>query len=214
MKKIIKRQAGVCVDVRDGLNRVKEEFYSHDKNNAYIELKLNGLNAEKVIVLFKFKTTNRLLEVAGTVENNLVSIPFDTSLITTDEIVDGFVYAEKVVQSADILKFSFGVRVSEIDKHSELPIIEKDTKRIVALTDIVTKAELEEAIKNIHVEGATFDDSEIIRRLQVLETKPKIDTSGFATKEELRNISLTHGPKGDKGETGERGPIGPQGPQG
>jgi hypothetical protein len=214
LKKIIKRQAGICVDVRDGLNRVKEEFYSHDKNNAYIELKLNGLNAEKVIVLFKFKTTNRLLEVAGTVENNLVSIPFDTSLITTDEIVDGFVYAEKVVQAADILKFSFGVRVSEIDKHSELPIIEKDTKRIVALTDIVTKAELEEAVKNIHVEGATFDDSEIIRRLQVLETKPEIDTSGFATKEELHNISLTPGPKGDKGETGERGPIGPQGPQG
>ena len=185
MKKIIKRQAGVCVDVRDGLNKVKEEFYSHDKNNAYIELKLNGLNAEKVIVLFKFKTTNRLLEVAGTVEDNLVSIPFDTSLITTDEIVDGFVYAEKVVQSADILKFSFGVRVSEIDKHSELPVIEKDTKRIVALTDIVTKAELEEAIKNIHVEGATYDDSKIIQRLQALETKPEIDTSAFATKEEL-----------------------------
>ena len=214
LKKIIKRQAGICVDVRDGLNRVKEEFYSHDKNNAYIELKLNGLNAEKVIVLFKFKTTNRLLEVAGTVENNLVSIPFDTSLITTDEIVDGFVYAEKVVQAADILKFSFGVRVSEIDKHSELPIIEKDTKRIVALTDIVTKAELEEAVKNIHVEGATFDDSEIIRRLQVLETKPEIDTSGFATKEELRNISLTPGPIGPQGPQGLTGPQGLQGIQG
>lgn len=243
MKKIIKRQAGVCVDVRDGLNKVKEEFYSHDKNNAYIELKLNGLNAEKVIVLFKFKTTNRLLEVAGTVENNLVSIPFDTALITTDEIVDGFVYAEKVVQSADILKFSFGVRVSEIDKHSELPVIEKDTKRIVTVTDIVTKAELEEAIKNIHVEGTTYDDSNIRseishisadiealktktdkdtvyddsalkQRISVLESKPNIDTSQFATKQELQNIALTPGPKGDKGEVGERGPIGPQGPQG
>ena len=297
MKKIIKRQAGVCVDVRDGLNKVKEEFYSHDKNNAYIELKLNGLNAEKVIVLFKFKTTNRLLEVAGTVENNLVSIPFDTALITTDEIVDGFVYAEKVVQSADILKFSFGVRVSEIDKHSELPIIEKDTKRIVALTDIVTKAELEEAIKNIHVEGSTYDDSnirteishisaeieglktkidkdtiyddsalrervtvlenkpekdtsnlvtrqelesknyltshqsledyalkseipipyndlELKKRVERLESNPNVDTSQFATKQELQNIALTPGPKGDKGEAGERGPIGPQGPQG
>ena len=243
MKKVIKRQAGVCVDVRDGLNRVKEEFYSHDKNNAYIELKLNGLNAEKVIVLFKFKTTNRLLEVAGTVENNLVSIPFDTALITTDEIVDGFVYAEKVVQSADILKFSFGVRVSEIDKHSELPVIEKETKRIVAVTDIVTLAELEEAVKKIHVESATYDDSNIRteisriltdiealktktdkdtiyddsalkQRVTALESKPEINTSGFATKEELRNISLTPGPKGDKGESGERGPIGPQGPQG
>lgn len=187
LKKIIKRQTGVCVNVRDNSDRVKEEFYSHDKNNAFIELRLNNVNAEKVIVLFHFKTTNRFLEVIGTVEDNLASIPFDTSLITTDEIVDGFVYAEKVVQSADILKFSFGVRVSEIDKHSELPIIEKDTKRIVALTDIVTKAELEEAIKNIHVEGATYDDSGIIRRLQALETKPEIDTSGFATKQELES---------------------------
>ena len=216
MKKVIKRQAGVCVDVRDGLNGVKEEFYSHDKNNAYIELKLNGLNAEKVIVLFKFKTTNRLLEVAGTAENNLVSIPFDTALITTDEIVDGFVYAEKIVQSADILKFSFGVRVSEIDKHSELPVIEKETKRIVAITDIVTLAELEEAVKKIHVEGATYDDSnlrnEISRisadieslktktdkdtiyddsalkqRLTALESKPEKDTSNLVTRQELES---------------------------
>ena len=243
MKKVIKRQAGVCVDVRDGLNKVKEEFYSHDKNNAYIELKLNGLNAEKVIVLFKFKTTNRLLEVAGTVENNLVSIPFDTSLITIDEIVDGFVYAEKVVQSADILKFSFGVRVSEIDKHSELPVIEKETKRIVAVTDIVTKAELEEAIKNIHVEGATYDDSNIraeishisadiealktkadkdtiyndkplVERVVALENKPNIDTSQFATKLELQNVALSQGPKGDKGDPGPIGPQGIQGPAG
>lgn len=187
MKKIIKRQAGVCVNVRDKVYEIKEEFYSHDKNNAFIEVKLNGLDTEKIIVLFHFKTTNRFLEVVGVVENNIATIPFDTSLITTDEIVYGYVYAEKIEQSADILKFSFGVRVSEIDKHSELPIIEKDTKRIVALTDIVTKAELEEAIKNIRVEGATFDDSEILRRLQALETKPEIDTSTFATKQELEN---------------------------
>ena len=187
LKKIIKRQAGVCANVRDNVYNIKEEFYSHDKNNAFIELKLDGVNVEKIVVLFHFKTTNRFLEVAGNVVGNVVEVPFDTSLITTDEIVYGYVYAEKVEQSADILKFSFGVRVSEIDKHSELPIIEKDTKRIVALTDIVTKSELEAAIKNIHVVGATFDDSEILRRLQVLETKPEIDTSTFATKQELGN---------------------------
>ena len=187
LKKIIKRQAGVCVDVRDKVYKVKEEFYSHDKNNAFIELKLDGVNVEKIVVLFHFKTTNRFLEVVGNVSGNVAEVPFDTSLITTDEIVYGYVYAEKIEQSADILKFSFGVRLSEIDKHSELPVIEKDTKRIIAITDIVTKAELEEAIKNIHVEGATFDDSEILRRLQVLETKPEIDTSTFATKQELEN---------------------------
>ena len=272
MKKIIKRQAGVCVDVRDKVYKVKEEFYSHDKNSAFIELQLNGVGAEKIIVLFHFKTTNRFLEVVGNVAGNIVEVPFDTSLITTDEIVYGYVYAEKVVQSADILKFSFGVRVSEIDKHSELPIIEKDTKRIVAVTDIVTKAELQEAIRKIRVAGGQYDDSEILRRLQALETKPEIDTSSFATKQELsnkveraeieqisseiealksktdkgtvyddtalrervsaleskpsidtsnlatkdelRNISLTPGPKGDKGETGERGPKGDTGPRG
>lgn len=187
LKKIIKRQAGVCANVRDNVYNIKEEFYSHDKNNAFIELKLDGVNVEKIVVLFHFKTTNRFLEVAGNAAGNIVEVPFDTNLITTDEIVYGYVYAEKVEQSADILKFSFGVRVSEIDKHSELPVIEKETKRIVAVTDIVTKAELEETIKNIRVEGATFDDSEILRRLQALETKPEIDTSSFATKQELEN---------------------------
>lgn len=187
LKKIIKRQAGVCVDVRDKVYKVKEEFYSHDKNNAFIELQLNGVSAEKIIVLFHFKTTNRFLEVVGNVTGNVAEVPFDTSLITTDEIVYGFVYAEKVVQSADILKFSFGVRLSEIDKHSELPVIEKDTKRIVALTDIVTKTELQEAIRKIRVAGGQYDDSEILRRLQALETKSEIDTSSFATKQELEN---------------------------
>ena len=240
MKKVIKRQTGVCVNVRDNSDRVKEEFYSHDRSNAFIELHLDGIDTNKVVVLFHFKTTNRYLEVAGTVENNLATIPFDTSLITTDEVVDGFVYAEKVVQSADILKFSFGVRVSEIDKHSELPIIEKDTKRIVALTDIVTKSELEEALRNVHVDGGTYDDSNlrteishisadiealkakpdkdtvyddsVLReRITTLESKPTIDTSQYATKQELQNIALSQGPKG---ETGERGPQGEAGPQG
>ena len=254
------------------MNCIQDEFYSHDTNSALIELTMDRTDLNKVIVLFHFQRSNRFLEVIGNVTGNVVEVPFDTSLITVDETVTGYVYIEKVVQSADVCKFSFGVRVSEIDKHKELPVIEKDSKRIVAITEIVTKAELEEAIKNIHVEGATFDDSEILRRLQALETKPEIDTSTFATKQELenkveraeisrissdiealktktdkdtvyddsalkqrisaleskpnidtsnlatkdelRNISLTPGPKGDKGETGERGPQGDTGPTG
>ena len=214
MKKAIKKDTDICVNVRDSADKVKEEFYSHDKNNAFIELSLNSINAEKVTVLFHFNKTNRFLEVVGAIENNIASIPFDTSMITTDESVTGFVYAEKDLQSADLFRFSFGVRVSEIDKLDGAPVIEKETKRIVAVTDIVTKLELEEALKHIKIEGATYDDSEVIRRLALLEAKPEIDTSQFATKEELRNVSLTPGPKGDKGEAVERGPIGPQGPQG
>nr|MBS9398055.1 collagen-like protein [Streptococcus oralis] len=172
------------------------------------------MSAEKVTVLFHFKKTNRFLEVAGVVEDKHVSIPFDTSMITTDETVTGFVYAEKDLQSADLFRFSFGVRVSEIDKLDGVPVIEKETKRIVAVTDIVTKSELEEALKHIKIEGATYDDSEVIRRLALLEAKPEIDTSKFATKEELQNVSLTPGPPGPPGERGENGPQGPQGLQG
>ena len=214
MKKAIKKNTDICVNVRDGADKISEEFYSHDKNNAFIELSLNSINAEKVTVLFHFQKTNRFLEVVGVVEDKHVSIPFDTSMITTDETVTGFVYAEKDLQSADLFRFSFGVRVSEIDKLDGAPVIEKETKRIVAVTDIVTKSELEEALKHIKIEGATFDDSEIIRRLQVLETKPEIDTSQFATKEEIQNISLTPGPKGDRGDPGPQGNPGEVGPQG
>lgn len=214
MKKAIKKDTDICVNVRDGVDKISEEFYSHDKNNAFIELSLNSVKADKVTVLFHFKKTNRFLEVVGVVEDKHVSIPFDTSMITTDETVTGFVYAEKDLQSADLFRFSFGVRVSEIDKLDGAPVIEKETKRIVAVTDIVTKSELEEALKHIKIEGATYDDSEVIRRLALLEAKPEIDTSQFATKEELQNVSLTPGPKGDKGEPGPQGTPGDVGPQG
>lgn len=228
MKKI-KRDVSLTTKIRNNMNRIQDEFYSHDTNSAVIELTMDRTDLNKVIVLFHFQRSNRFLEVIGKVTGNVVEVPFDTSLITVDETVTGYVYIEKVVQSADVYKFSFGVRVSEIDKHKELPVIEKDSKRIVAITEIVTKSELQEALSNIHVEGARYDDSEILKRLQVLESTPKVDTSVFATKAELQKISLTPGPKGDtgprgergepgpkgdKGETGERGPIGPKGDAG
>lgn len=219
MKKI-KRDVSLTTKVRNNMNRIQDEFYSHDTNSAVIELTMDRTDLNKVIVLFHFQRSNRFLEVIGNVTGNVVEVPFDTSLITVDETVTGYVYIEKVVQSADVCKFSFGVRVSEIDKHKELPVIEKDSKRIVAITEIVTKAELQEALNNVHVEGAKYDDSEILKRLQALEATPKLDTSVFATKSELKNISLTPGPKGDKGDPGlqgtqgERGPKGEQGLQG
>lgn len=213
MKKI-KRDVSLTTKVRNNMNRIQDEFYSHDTNSAVIELTMDRTDLNKVIVLFHFQRSNRFLEVIGNVTGNVVEVPFDTSLITVDETVTGYVYIEKVVQSADVCKFSFGVRVSEIDKHKELPVIEKDSKRIVAITEIVTKAELQEALSNIHVEGARYDDSAILQRIQALEASPKIDTSVFATKSELQNISLTPGPKGDAGPRGERGEPGPKGDTG
>lgn len=245
MKKVIERKITV-LSCNRGVERLYNEFYSHDKNNAEFKFTIDDLTATKVICLFYFKTTKRYQEVEAVIEGNSFTVQFDTSLITTDEAVIGYIYFEKVEQSADVYSFMFNVHVSEIDKAVKTPLIERESGRIVNVKDVVTKAELDELFAKIKEQGGTYDDSNIrteishisadiealktktdkdtiyndkplVERVVALESKPNIDTSQFATKQELQNIALTPGPKGDKGETGERGPIGPQGltgPQG
>nr|DAS94877.1 MAG TPA: collagen triple helix repeat protein [Caudoviricetes sp.] len=242
MKKVIEKKLTISPNNRD-VDRLYQEFYSKDKGIAEFKFTLDELTATKVICLFYFKGTKRYQEVETAIEDNSFTVQFDTSLITTDESVIGYIYFEKVEQSADVYSFMFNVHVSEIDKAVKTPLIERETGRIVNVKDVVTKQELDELFAKIKEQGGTYDDSNIrakisnisldiealktkadkdtvyddkpiLKRLEVLENKPNIDTSNFATKQELQNIALTPGPKGDKGENGERGPIGPQGPQG
>lgn len=318
MKKVIERKLTISANNRD-VDRLYQEFYSKDKDIAEFKFTLDNLTATKVICLFYFKCTKRYQEVEAVIEDNSFTVQFDTSLITTDEPVIGYIYFEKVEQSADVYSFMFNVHVSEIDKAVKKPIIERESGRVVNVNDIVTKQELDELFAKIKEQGGTYDDSnlrselshisadievlktktdkdtvyddsalkqrvealenrqdkdtvyndtEVKRRLENLENKPSIDTSGLvtkqeleskgyltqhqslsdyvtkqeipqpyndlelkkrverlesqpnidtsnlATKEELRNISLTPGPKGDKGETGERGLDGQPGPKG
>lgn len=296
MKKVIERKITVLSSNR-GIEKMYNEFYSHDKNNAEFKFTLDELTATKVICLFYFKCTKRYQEVEATIEGNSFKVQFDTSLITTDEPVIGYIYFEKVEQSADVYSFMFNVHVSEIDKAVKTPFIERESGRIVNVKDVVTKQELDELFAKIKEQGGTYDDSnirseisrilsdiealktktdkdtiyndkplvervvalenkpekdtsnlvtrqeledknyltshqslenyalkseiptpyndlELKKRVDRLESNPNVDTSQFATKEELRNISLTPGPKGDKGEAGERGPQGDTGPRG
>ena len=242
MKKVIERKIAVLSSNR-GIEKMYNEFYSHDKNNAEFKFTLDELTATKVICLFYFKGTKRYQEVEATIEGNSFTVRFDTSLITTDEPVIGYIYFEKVEQSADVYSFMFNVHVSEIDKAVKTPLIERETGRIVNVKDVVTKQELDELFAKIKAQGGTYDDSNLrteishisadiealktkadkdtiyndkplVERVVALENKPSVDTSQFATKQELQNVALSQGPKGDKGENGERGPIGPQGLQG
>lgn len=242
MKKVIERKLTVLSSNR-GIEKLYNEFYSHDKNNAEFKFTLDELTATKVICLFYFKSTKRYKEVEAVIEGNSFTVQFDTSLITTDETVIGYIYFEKVEQSADVYSFLFTVHVSEIDKAVKTPLIERESGRIVNVKDVVTKQELDELFAKIKEQGGTYDDSNIrteisrisadiealktkpdndtiyndkplVERVVALENKPNIDTSQFATKDELRNISLTPGPKGDKGEPGERGPQGATGETG
>lgn len=206
MKKIIKRNIRISTRTRDFVDYVNHEFYSHDKHNAFFEFTMERLPTDNIIGLFYFQKTKRYLEKRATVEGNTFTIEFDTNLITTDETVIGFIYFEKVVQSADVHQFSFGVKVSEIDKMQDVPIQEESTKRIISLEDIVTKAELKELFKTIERNGgstpidttnfATKKDLEDLRNNQ-----PVVDTSNFATNakvEEVENRVLALETKEDK----------------
>ena len=183
MRKIIKRKIHISTHKRDLIDFINDEFYSHDKHNAFIEFTMKGLPTDNIIALFYFQKTKRYIETKAFVDADKFTIEFDTSLINTDETVLGFIYFEKVAQSADVHRFSFGVKVSEIDKLHDIPIEEAKTKRVVAIEDIVTKTELDELFKRIEKNGGTYDDTEIrnsissiSERVQTLETKPDIDT--------------------------------------
>lgn len=213
MKKTIEKKIEITSNNRD-VDRLYQEFFSMDKNIAGFKFTLENLTANKVICLFYFKRSKRYLTVDATIEDNTFTVKFDVSLITMDEPVVGYIYFEEIEKSADVYSFQFNVRVSELDKSKNAPIIEQKTGRVVDIESIVTRSELEEILKTVHIGSAAYDDSEIVRRLAALEAKPEIDTDQFATKEELQNVSLTPGPKGDRGEPGPQGNPGEIGPQG
>ena len=183
MRKIIKRKIQISTHKRDLIDFINDEFYSHDKHNAFIEFTMKSLPTDNIIALFYFQKTKRYVETKAFVDGDKFTIEFDTSLINTDETVLGFIYFEKVAQSADVHRFSFGVKVSEIDKLHEMPIEEQTTKRVVAIEDIVTKTELDELFKRIEKNGGTYNDTEIRssitsieERVHTLESKPDKDT--------------------------------------
>ena len=213
MKKTIEKKLEITSNNRD-VDRLHHEFFSMDKNIAGFKFTLENLTANKVICLFYFKKSKRYSTVDATIEDNAFTVKFDTSLITMDEPVVGYIYFEEIEKSADVYSFQFNVRVSELDKSKNAAVIEQKIGRIVDIDSIVTRSELEEILKTIHIESAAQDNSEIIKRLAALEAKPEIDTSQFATKEEIQNISLTPGPKGDRGDPGPQGNPGEVGPQG
>ena len=175
MEKIIKRTISLTTKKRDSRNKLFEEFYSHDKNNAVFEFTVeNGIPTEEIVVLFHFKRTNRHLEVRGRVDNDKIIVNFDTSLIIKDEQVAGYIYYENGEKSNDVYRFMFDVHVSEIDKEHDLPVMEMESKRIVPLTDIVTKSEITELLKKIVANEKLYDDTEIKQQIGLKADKDTV----------------------------------------
>ena len=177
MEKIIKRTISLTTKKRDSRNKLFEEFYSHDKNNAVFEFTVeDGIPTEEIVVLFHFKRTNRHLEVRGRVDNDKIIVNFDTSLIIKDEQVAGYIYYENGEKSNDVYRFMFDVHVSEIDKEHDLPVMEQESKRIVPLTDIVTKSEITELLKKIVANEKLYDDTEIKQQIELKADKETVQT--------------------------------------
>lgn len=242
MEKVIKKHLTISSANREA-DKLWHEIYSKDKGTAAFKFTMDELTATKVLCLFYFKNTKRYKTIEAAIDGNTITVPFDGSLIVESEPVIGYIYFEKVEQSMDVYSFTFNVKVSAIDTAQEAPLVERVTGRVVDVDSIVTKQELDALFEKIKAQGGTYDDtglrseihqisadveslksrtdndtvyddSALKQRVEALENRPGVDVSQLATKEELRTISLTPGPKGDKGEPGERGPQGAPGQQG
>lgn len=242
MEKVIQKHLTISSANREA-DKLWHEIYSKDKGTAAFKFTVDELTATKVLCLFYFKNTKRYKTIEAAIDGNTITVPFDSSLIVESEPVIGYIYFEKVEQSMDVYSFTFNVKVSAIDTAQEVPLVERVTGRLVDVDSIVTKQELDELFAKIKAQGGTYDDtglrseihqisadmeslksrtdndtvyddSALKQRVKALENRPSVDVSQLATKEELRTISLTPGPKGDKGEPGERGPQGNPGQQG
>ena len=215
MEKIIEKHLTITSVYRD-VEKLGHEIYSQDKGTATFKFTFDELTASKVLCLFYFKYTKRYRTVEATISENTITVPFDSTLITNDEPVVGYVYFEKVEQSTDVYSFAFNVWLSAIDKARKTPLVERTSGRIVDVENIVTKQEIDELFAKIKEQGGTYDDSNLRteishisaeietlkektdkdtvyddsalkQRLEVLENKPEKDTSNLVTRQELEN---------------------------
>ena len=221
MEKVIGKHLSIT-SVNRGIENLNNEIYSKDKGTATFKFTVDELTASKVLCLFYFKYTKRYKTVEATIEDNNITIPFDSTLITIDEPVIGYIYFEKVEKSTDVYSFTFGVRVSAIDRAQETPLIERVSGRVVDVENIVTKQELQ---KIVLTPGPKGDKGETGERgpigpqgLQGL-TGPKGDTGprgtdGLQGPIGPQGLQGERGQDGQRGERGEQGPPGPQGLQG
>ena len=182
MEKVIKKHLTITSASRD-IEKLGYEIYSHDKGTATFKFTVDELTASKVLFLFYFKYTKRYITVEATISENTITVPFDSTLITTDEPVVGYVYFDKVEQSTDVYSFAFNVWVSAMDKAKKAPLVERTSGRIVDVENIVTKQELDALFSKIKEQGGTYDDSNlrteigrISTEIETLKTKTDKDT--------------------------------------
>ena len=237
-RKLIKKTLNISTYNRFDKVYPTNEIYSYDKNSARIEISfVNKVVDANVVCLLIFRKTQQKLETIAAKENDHYYFDFDAKWIHEDDIVDVHVYLNEISENSDVGKFAFSVKMSEIDKMADAPLVERRSGRVVDLSDIVTKADLEQ-IKAIT--GPKGDKGEPGPEGPMGPPGPRgengergldgqpgpMGPQGLPGPKGNDGVSGQQGPKGDRGETGpkgdrgetgpagERGPIGPTGLQG
>ena len=137
------------------------EIYSHDTNNGHFEIEVmnEALTDETVTALFIFEESESVWRTEGIIEENKIKFKFDTTLITQDETVVCVLYLDNERENNDFYRFSFKVKISEIDKLDNLTIKERLFKNnlIIDRLEVVTKNELQEALKNLDLSSISTE---------------------------------------------------------
>ena len=237
-RKLVKKTLNISTYNRFDKVYPTNEIYSYDKNSARIEISfVNKVVDANVVCLLIFRKTQQKLETIAVKENDHYYFDFDAKWIHEDDIVDVHVYLNEISENSDVGKFAFSVKMSEIDKMADAPLVERRSGRVVELSDIVTKADLEQ-IKTIvgppgpkgedgapgpmgpqgeqgiqGPPGPKGDNGE--RGIDGLPgPKGEQGIQGLPGPQGLQGIQGSPGERGPKGENGETGPMGPPGPKG
>lgn len=191
MEKIIKFTIENTTKTRE-VEETYSELYSHDRNNGLFEFEIANeqLAGKNLIALFKFVKTGAYWKTEAVVEDNKAKIKFDTSLITQNEKVICFIYVNEEIRDADIFRFKFNVRVSEIDKAKQLPLKERFYAHglIVDRVDVLTKEDFDNAIKEIEKGSKFLTEAQANEKYALKDDIPNI--SNLATTTELEKRAL------------------------
>lgn len=191
MEKIIKFTIENTTKTRE-VEDTYSELYSHDRNNGLFEFEIANeqLAGKNLVALFKFVKTGSYWKTEAVVEDNKAKIKFDTSLITQNEKVICFIYVNEEIRDADIFRFKFNVRVSEIDKAKQLPLKERFYAHglIVDRLDVLTKEDFDNAIKEIEKGSKFLTEAQANEKYALKSDIPNI--SNLATTTELEKRAL------------------------
>lgn len=182
MKKLVRTNL-INTPSRRGTKDLNIQFYSHDKNNAGFEFVVKNetnLSQYTAKVLFKFRDSNSIWQVNGTVEGNVIKVNFNTDLIVRCEEVLGFLFLDSDSDSLDVFKFKFNVVLSEIDKGE---VANRQIKHVNNIGDLelVTRSQLKDELSKMQINGVDLTN--------YLTTT--VADERYAQKQELRSYALS-----------------------